>query len=210
MLFLFQVSSKNLLKSYVPVTTHARTLWETFPHFRPLFYEKDGLNKDKYELIYHAQIFNYAFYGQLASYALIASEIYSGLEYVYKWLFPPEVVEVVTHIGPLTVNATSLSSIIVIALFNIQGIIMIAAAQTAILRVYLCEDTNEYVFVKLGLNPFKSRRLHCNAGELHLLEESPFNFLFGNHKINRENLYLRTDRFKSSHLYNNLLYKDYK
>lgn len=189
---------------------HTRTFWETFPHFRPLFHEKDGLNRDKFDLIYHAQIFNYAFYAQLASYTLIASEIYAALSYVYKWLFPPEVVDVLTHVGPFILNASNLPAIIVIFLFNIQNIVMIAAAQTAILRVYFCEETNEYVFVKLGLNPFKSRLLHCNAGELCLLEEGPFNFLFGNHKINRENVYLRIDRFKSPYLYNCLLFKDNK
>ena len=87
---------------------------------------------------------------------------------------------------------------------------MIFAAQTSVLRIYYCEETEEYVFVKLGFNPFKSRLLKCYPGKLHQLEENPLNFLFGNHKLNRERVYIRSDVFKSTYLYNSLLSKDYE
>lgn len=207
---LFQISTKSLLKCSVPGMTCVRSFWETFPYFRPLFHEKDGLKKDKYELIYHARIFNYSFWAQLGAMTLIVSEIYGGMRYAYNLLFSPEVVHAVNHIGPFVIDATNLSSILAITLFNVQGIVMIIAAQTSVMRIYFCEETDEYVFVKLGFNPFKTRLLRCYPGELHQLKEKPFDFLFGNHILNREKIFIRSDNFKSTHLYNNLLSKSYE
>ncbi|GBN56521.1 hypothetical protein AVEN_270776-1 [Araneus ventricosus] len=200
--------ANHLLRSSSPALIPSRTFWETFPSAVRSFHAKDELDKDNYELVYRNTIFNYAFYGQLISELTIISQTGYALYHVLNFL-GGKIIPAVTQIGSFSVTY-DLVSLGALTFFTIQNGFVFMAAQKALLRVYHKKDTDEYVFVSLGINPFKTRKVICKPGALKCLHITNLMSIFlGNFQIEDRRYFLRQEHFKTNYHYNRLVYEDY-
>jgi len=199
-----QTSSAYLLRPHLPTSSQVRPFWETFPHVRPLFYEKDGLSKKDYEIVYHAKMFNYAFYAQMISLSTFSIQLVFGLYYAYSSYVAEKVVQMATNVGPFVINY-DLQTLIIISILSFQNLLMFIAAQTACFRIYYCEESDKFVLISLAKNPFKSKVIYCRPGELVPLKTSLLTFVFGNHILNGKRLFISNANFKYPHMYNQMV-----
>ncbi|XP_055943254.1 uncharacterized protein LOC129972954 [Argiope bruennichi] len=202
-------SIANHSRSRSPVLIPSRTFWETFPSSVRSFHAKDDLDKDNYELVYRNKLFNYAFYAQLVSELTLAAQTGFALYHGINYLLAKEIVPAVTQIGSFTVTY-DLISLGALTLFTIQNGFVFMAAQKALLRVYHKKDTDEYVFVSLAVNPFKTRKVICKPGKLKCLHINKLmGMIFGNFETEERRYFLRHEHFKTNYHYNRLVYEDY-
>ncbi|CAL1287246.1 unnamed protein product [Larinioides sclopetarius] len=200
--------ANNLLRSSSPVLIPSRTFWETFPSTERSFHAKDELDKNNYELVYRSTIFNYAFYGQLVGELLVISQITYALYHGLNYFLTGKVIPLVKEIGSFTVTY-DLASLVVLTIFTLQNVFVLMAAQKALLRVYHKKDTDEYIFVSLGINPLKTRKVICKPGELKCLHITNLTSMFrGNFQIEDRRYFLRYENFKTNYHYNRLVYED--
>lgn len=196
------ISSHHLLKTSPLVSTfQVRTFWESFPFTRPLLNEKDGLNKEDNKIVYYSRTFNYAFYGHLVTYFAFGTQVFGSLYYAYNTYISEEVVHAMTKLGPLSVRY-DLITLLILGVFTLQNLAMYIAAQNVLLRVYFNEKKNEFIFVSLSKNPFKSLLTFCKPGALLPVNSGPLGFILGNHEVDGKRYYLRFDNFNSNYYYN--------
>ncbi|GFU19230.1 uncharacterized protein NPIL_389141 [Nephila pilipes] len=197
----------HICRRNLPSLISSRTFWETFPSTRPLYYLKDGLDPTNHELVYRSKFFNYAFYGQFFSQFTFCAQIGGSLYMLYNILVGKGFVPI-TQIGSFTLTYDSFT-LFVILLLTIQNALLYITAQKALLRIYHKRDTDEYVFVNLSFNPFKSRLLTCKPGELKMLNiENLKAMIKGNHQVGNRRYFLSRSYFKNDKYYLRLVYDE--
>lgn len=185
-----------------PSLTCSRNFWETFPFFGNTVHLKDGLDRKRHQLVYRCQLFNYAFYAQFVSLCTFAAQGIYGPYYAYQSMVHNT--EPLSQFSGFSVTY-DLIGFAILGLFTMQNIAMYYLAQRMLLRAYYKEDTDEYVFVSLSSNPFKSRLTYCKPGDMNPLFRNNLLAMFGNFKIKDRKFFVRYNKFQNLMHFNRLL-----
>lgn len=201
-------NNHHLFRINLPSLISSRTFWETFPSTRPLFHLKDGLDPKNHELIYRNAFFYYAFYGQFFSQLTFSVQTGASIYMLYSIFVNNSVIPLATQVGVFGITYDYIS-LIALSLLTIQNVLLYISAQKALLRVYYKDDTDEYVFVSLSFNPFNSRLVTCQPGELKDLNIHNLKALItGNHEVGERKYFMNRSCFKDDRHYINLVYDE--
>nr|XP_015922584.1 uncharacterized protein LOC107451109 [Parasteatoda tepidariorum]XP_015922585.1 uncharacterized protein LOC107451109 [Parasteatoda tepidariorum]XP_015922586.1 uncharacterized protein LOC107451109 [Parasteatoda tepidariorum]XP_015922587.1 uncharacterized protein LOC107451109 [Parasteatoda tepidariorum]XP_015922588.1 uncharacterized protein LOC107451109 [Parasteatoda tepidariorum]XP_042901421.1 uncharacterized protein LOC107451109 [Parasteatoda tepidariorum]XP_042901422.1 uncharacterized prot len=196
-----RASNSSFLKATNPLQTQACSFWETFPAPNLSHHAKDGLNRETNTLIYKSKLFNYAFYSQFVSILGFSVQLVYSIKYAYQSAVLHE--PVVLNVGPFTATF-DLLSLFILGIFTLQNIVLFHMAQRALLRIYHRPKTDDYVFVTLALNPFKSRLFLCKPGELEDLKKYDLRAMMGNYAVHGRKIFVLFENFRSAHHFNKL------
>lgn len=195
-----QASTKSVVPGLLIPT---RTFWETFPDTRRYtLFEKDGIDRDRYELIYRSKMFGYVFYTQLGSEIVMAVQAVFGLNFVVRSLMGYKVAFFENAAVPVVFDAIGL---VIFSYFTLQTSFLVVLAQRTVLRIYYSEEDKEYIVIFLKMNPFVTQQFRCKPGDLMHYSWSFFATLFGNFRLKEKRVIMNLNYFKNTFHYNHLL-----
>lgn len=194
---------KSIRSSVPGILIPTRTFWETFPDTRRYtLFEKDGVDRDHYELVYRSPMFGYVFYTQLISELVLALQMIYGISFVIRSLIGEKFAFFENATVPLVFDSLGFG---ILSYFTFQTAVLYLISHRTVLRIYYSEANEEYIVIFLKTNPFVTQQLRCKPGDLIQYPHSLLSVLFGSFRLKGKRIVMNLTHFKNPFYYNHLL-----